>query len=216
MIKNSLIVVVLDRSGSMESIRDDTIGGFNAFLGEQRKVEGECRLTLAQFDTDYELVHHNKPLAEIPALTRETFVPRGGTALLDAIGRTLNTVETDILELEKQGAKPDKVYFLVITDGEENSSHEYSRDGDHGRPGVFKMIADRRNNSAWEFIFLAANQDAIQAGTSYGFAAGSSIDYSQGSTSQAYGVMSNTIGGSRATGGSISFTSQDRSISRGY
>lgn len=210
MIKNSLIVVVLDRSGSMESIRDDTIGGFNAFLGEQRKVEGECRLTLAQFDTDYELVHHNKPLAEIPALTRETFVPRGGTALLDAIGRTLNTVETDILELERQGAKPDKVYFLVITDGEENSSQEYTRDG------VFKMIADRRNNSAWEFIFLAADQNAIQVGTGYGFAAGSSIDYSRGSTSQAYGVMSNTIGGSRATGSGISFTANDRSISRGY
>lgn len=211
MVTNSaLIAVVLDRSGSMENIRQDTIGGFNAFLEEQRKVPGRCLFTLAQFDTVYEIVAHNIPLTDAQPLTRNTFVPRGGTALLDAMGRTLNTLEQDLAELEKTSNKPEKIYFVVITDGEENQSHEFTRDQ------VFKMIADRRQNSAWEFIFLASNQDAIQAGGSYGFAAGSSMSYNDSGTRGCYGSVSSNIASSRSTGQGISFSAGDRNASMGH
>lgn len=208
--KSSLIAVILDRSGSMESIRDDTIGGFNAFLDEQKRLGGDCRLSLVQFDTLYEPIHQNLPINEVPALTRETFVPRGGTALLDAIGRTLTTLESDLVQLEREGKKPEKIYVVVITDGQENSSS-----GEYTRERIFQMIEDRRKNSCWEFLFLASNQDAIVSGQSYGFSADSSISYCSGSTSEAYGVISGTISGSRATGKSISFTSEQRNTAMG-
>lgn len=210
MTNNALIAVILDRSGSMENIREDTIGGFNCFLQEQRKVPGNCLFTLVQFDTVYEIVSHNIPLADAQPLTRDTFVPRGGTALLDAMGRTLNTLEQDLTELERAGNKPDKIYFVVITDGEENQSSEFNRDQ------VFKMIADRRQNSAWEFIFLASNQDAIQSGTGYGFAAASSMTYNDSGTRGCYGTVSNNIASSRATGQGISFSAGDRNTSMGH
>jgi len=209
-INNALIAVVLDRSGSMENIRKDTIGGFNAFLEEQKKVPGRCLFSLAQFDNVYEMISHNIPLTDAQPLTHETFVPRGGTALLDAMGRTLNTLEQDIAELDKSGNKPQKIYFVVITDGEENQSSEFTRDQ------VFKMIADRRQNSAWEFIFLAANQDAITVGGSYGFAAGSSMTYNDSGTRGCYGTVSNNIASSRATGQGISFSAGDRNTSMGH
>lgn len=207
---SALIAVVLDRSGSMETIRGDTVGGFNSFLEEQKKVPGNCLFTMAQFDTEYELLCHNVPLEDAKPLTRETFVPRGGTALLDAMGRTLNTLEQDLSELDKTGRRPQKIYFVVITDGAENQSHEFSRDQ------VFKMIADRRQNAAWEFIFIAANQDAIQSGAGYGFAAGSSMSYNDSGTRGCYGSVSSNIAGSRATGKGISFSAGDRNASMGH
>jgi uncharacterized protein YegL len=209
-INNALIVVVLDRSGSMENIREDTIGGFNAFLEEQKKVPGRCLFTLAQFDNVYEVVAHNILLTDAQPLTRDTFVPRGGTALLDAMGRTLNTLEQDLAELEKTGNKPEKIYFVLITDGDENQSTEFSRDQ------VFQMISDRRQNSAWEFIFLAANQDAIKSGGNYGFAAGSSMSYNDSGTRGCYGSVSSNIASSRFTGQSISFSAGDRNASMGH
>src|ERR1043165_4100560 len=92
------LAVILDRTGSMESIRDDTIGGFNAFLNAQKDAPGQATLTLAQFDSQdpYEIVHHFKPLGEVPELTRETFVPRASTPLLDAIGRGINDLEKSL------------------------------------------------------------------------------------------------------------------------
>jgi len=209
-INNALIAIVLDRSGSMETIRDDTVGGFNSFLEEQKKVPGKCFFTLVQFDTVYELISHNIPLEDAQSLTRETFVPRGGTALLDAMGRTLNTLEQDLAELEKTGNKPQKIYFVVITDGEENQSQEFTKDQ------VFKMIEDRRQNSAWEFIFLAANQNAIKTGTGYGFSAGSSMSYNDSGTRGSHAAVSSNIAGSRATGKGISFSASDRNASMGH
>ena len=209
-INNALIAIVLDRSGSMETIRDDTVGGFNSFLEEQKKVPGKCFFTLVQFDTVYELISHNIPLEDAQSLTRETFVPRGGTALLDAMGRTLNTLEQDLVELEVAGHKPQKIYFVVITDGQENQSQEFTKDQ------VFKMIEDRRQNSAWEFIFLAANQDAITTGTGYGFSACSSMSYNDSGTRGSHAAVSSNIASSRATGKGISFSAGDRNASMGH
>lgn len=155
------IVVILDRSGSMQSIVDDAIGGFNTFVEEQKKVEGEATLTLVQFDDRYETVFDNIPLSEVPELTRETFVPRGMTALNDAIGRTINTVSARHTCPECK--KNTKTIYAILTDGGENCSREFSTEKTNS------MIAHARDEHGCEFIFLAANQDAFATGALYGF-----------------------------------------------
>jgi Mg-chelatase subunit ChlD len=151
------IIVITDRSGSMQSIAKDVIGGYNTFLKDQKAQPGEAKLTYAQFDDKYEVVLAGVPLATAPELTDKTFVPRGGTALLDAIGRTLN----------EQGARiaaekwAELVVVCVITDGGENQSREYSRD-------KVKEMTKHAEANGWKFIFLAANQDAFAAAQSFG------------------------------------------------
>src|SRR5215211_8496284 len=112
------IAVILDRTGSMESICDDTIGGFNAFLKAQKAEPSLATLTLVQFDSQdpYEIVHRFKPLPEIPELTRETFVPRASTPLLDAMGRGINDLEKSLIDLT-ENERPSRV--VIITDGQE-------------------------------------------------------------------------------------------------
>jgi len=204
------ITLVLDRSGSMGSIRDDTIGGVNTFIVDQRKQPGECTFTLAQFDDVYEVVMHNKPLADVALLTRETFVPRGSTALLDAIGKTINVLGAELAALPET-QRPGKVYFVVMTDGQENASREFDRDQ------VFKMIQHQRDNYKWEFVFLGANQDAIQAGTSLGFLGSHSVSYASnsGSVAGSYGILGKKLSAHRATGKALDFDEQDRKEAMG-
>jgi len=146
------ISVILDRTGSMESIRDDTIGGFNTFLKEQKAVTGAATLTLVQFDTQnpYEVIHDFAPLAKVPELTRDTYVPRASTPLLDAMGRGINDLEKRV-GLIPASRRPSKVIFVVITDGQENSSHEFRKDQ------IAKMIKDRTKKDDWDFVFLSAD-----------------------------------------------------------
>ena len=154
---NTEIIVITDRSGSMSTIRDDVIGGYNTFLDEQKKVPGEARVTFTQFDHEYEVVYAGKPLSEVPALDRETFQPRGKTALLDAIGRTLNEQGKRIAD-DKWA---DLVVVCVLTDGGENASREY------GIKRVREMTAHAEKNG-WKFVYVAANQNAFAAATSIG------------------------------------------------
>ena len=119
------IVVVLDRSGSMMGLKADTIGGFNNFLTKQQEVKGKGTLTMVHFADDQRFVEDMSPLENLKALSNETYDPSGpSTALLDAIGRTINRVESTLNELDQ---KPDKVVFVIITDGLENSSREFNR-----------------------------------------------------------------------------------------
>jgi Mg-chelatase subunit ChlD len=150
------ISVILDRSGSMESIRDDTIGGFNAFLEQQKRAEGSATVTLVQFDTQdpYEVIHHFKPIAEVPELTRAAFVPRSGTPLLDAMGRGINDLEKHLADLP-EADRPARVILVVVTDGQENSSREFKKDQ------IEKMIKDRTEQDEWQFVFLSADLAAI-------------------------------------------------------
>jgi hypothetical protein len=150
------IAIILDRTGSMEAIRDDTIGGFNAFLNMQKAELGSATLTLVQFDSQdpYEVVHRFKPLAEIPKLTRETFVPRAATPLLDAIGRGINDLEKGLADLPED-ERPSRVVMAIVTDGQENASREFRKDQ------IKKMIQERQEKSAWQFVFLSADLDAI-------------------------------------------------------
>jgi len=117
------ISIILDRTGSMETIRDDTIGGFNTFLNDQKKQPGIATMTLVQFDTvdPYEIIHKFKPIQEVPELTHETYIPRASTPLLDAMGRGINDIEKSLAELSEE-ERPSKVVVVVITDGMENAS----------------------------------------------------------------------------------------------
>jgi hypothetical protein len=150
------ITIILDRTGSMESIRDDTIGGFNTFLKQQKIEPGIATLTLVQFDTQnpYEVVHHFKPIAEVPELTAGTYVPRASTPLLDAIGRGINDLDQSISQLVEE-SRPARVAMVIITDGQENSSREFTKDQ------IAKMIEEKTVGQKWEFVFLSADLAAI-------------------------------------------------------
>lgn len=164
------ITVVLDRSGSMETVREDTIGGFNSFLEEQKAVPGSARLSLVQFDDQYEIVYECRGIQAAPALSRRTFVPRGSTALLDAIGRTMNATGARLTALP-EAARPEKVLLVVMTDGQENASQEFTGSQ------IFDMITHQREKYQWEIVFIGANQDAVLTGASYGLPASNALDY---------------------------------------
>lgn len=150
----SEIICIIDRSGSMASIANDAIGGFNTFLEDQKKVEGEATLTFVQFDTEYEVIHENKPLNDVPILDNKTFQPRGATALLDAVGKTIDNTGKRLSNTPESN-RPDKVIIAILTDGEENSSKQYNLSK------IKEMIQHQKEKYQWEFIFLGANQDAF-------------------------------------------------------
>jgi len=154
-----LINFVLDKSGSMDVIRDATISGFNEFLGDQQREGGEARMTLTLFDTQFHTVASAVPVREISPLDYDTYAPDGMTALYDAIGHTMRITDDYAAK-----HSPDQVLFVIMTDGQENSSVEF----DQRR--VFEMIRDRQQNAEYEFIYLGANQDAYAASERIGVA----------------------------------------------
>lgn len=199
------IAVVLDRSGSMDSMRREIIGGFNSFLEDQKEVAGTATLTLVQFDNELDRLADFKPLAEIKPLDESTYVPRGCTRLYDAIGLTVNTVKESI---EKATQKPDKVLVLILTDGMENASQEYSTDG-------IKSMLEERQKAGWEFSFIGANQDAILTARGIGLRnAASNISYAATpeGASNIMASMSHATATFRcaAMGQSLSYSKQDR------
>lgn len=164
------IVCVLDRSGSMESIVDDAIGGFNTFLKTQKESPGEAVMSVVLFDDQYELLHSGKPLPAISRLDRQTYVPRGSTALYDAIGKTIDDVGERLARLA-ESERPNKVLFVILTDGHENASHKYTSQQIH------QLITHQRNVYSWEFLFLAANQDAFVVSQGLGISGGNSLNF---------------------------------------
>ena len=210
MAKYTQIIVVLDRSGSMHKIKDDTIGGFNQFLKEQKKQKGKAKMTLILFDDRYEPAFHGIDIQDVKELNENTFVPRGMTALLDAIGKTINSTYSSIKSSKKKD-RPEQVVFVVITDGRENDSKEFTRET------IFNMITEMKEKDKWEFMFLGANQDAIKEGGQYGFAADSSLNYSATpkGVSTSYMAMSDKIVVYRSTGKLDAFTDDERKKSKG-
>jgi len=177
------IVAIIDRSGSMSILTNDAIGGFNTFLNEQKKVPGDANFTLVLFDDKYDLVHDGKGINDVPDLNDKTYVPRGSTALLDAIGKTITTVG-ERLSNTQEDQKPEKVIVAILTDGEENASKEYKR------KHILDMINHQRDKYSWEFIFLAANQDAIQEGMKFGIHAHDSVTWTASSVGVTRGYAS--------------------------
>jgi uncharacterized protein YegL len=152
--KTTEIAFILDRSGSMGAHTEAAIAGFNEFLRDQQQVTGQARLSLVLFDDRVEIPFDNIPVSEVVDLDTRSYVPRGSTALLDAIGQTIDAFKVRIRDLPA-AARPDQVIFAIFTDGEENASHRFTwRD-------IAGKIRRRQEKQGWEFLFLGANQDAI-------------------------------------------------------
>ena len=164
------ITLVLDESGSMEPLENDTIGGVNKFLSDQRKQPGKCVCSIMKFNHEDHPVFTGRPIQEAPDLTTGTYSPNGNTALLDALGRAI-TEAGDRFRAMAETERPGKVIVVVITDGEENSSRRYTKSQ------VKEMIERQTNTYKWEFVFLGANIDAFAEAGGLGIGAGHALHY---------------------------------------
>ena len=174
------IGIVLDRSGSMSGLKEEIIGGFNAFLDDQKKVEGKATVTLAQFDHEIERLADFEPLAEVKPLTGKTYVPRGMTSLHDAIGLTVVYCDQRIKKLAKK-KRPGKILVLVLTDGFENNSTEYTN-------GKIRDLIQSKEKEGWEFSFIGANQDAVMTGAGLGIS-NTAANITMAANAEGAGVM---------------------------
>jgi hypothetical protein len=174
-------VFLLDVSGSMESCRDDTIGGFNSFLDDQKALGGN--LSLIQFDHEYNKTYDRLAIADVVPLTRETYKPRGSTALLDAIGKTI-----------KDWTATTFPSVVILTDGLENSSHSYTK-------SHIKDLIEQKTKEGWTFAYLGANQDAFAEAGSIGIAAQCTMNYDGKQTPVAFRRLSQAVS-SQASGAS--------------
>lgn len=195
----TLIGVLVDRSGSMSSCREDMEGGLNTFVKNQAKLPGDAELTLAQFDTVYEIIHSPKPINDVPYFVLS---PRGCTALLDAMGRFITEVGEHLAARAEQD-RPGKVIMCIVTDGYENSSKDWTR------ADVRKLVEQQQNDYQWEFVFLGANIDAVREAASFGIARCSSLTFNTAKAGQTYAVMDSYVADSRS-GLSASFSEEDR------
>ncbi|MCD7955988.1 MAG: VWA domain-containing protein [Lachnospiraceae bacterium] len=164
------LVFILDKSGSMGGLEKDTIGGFNSMLKKQKALDGECRITTVLFDNHYQLLHDRIDLRAVSPMTEREYYVGGSTALLDAIGRTIQKLAT-VQRNTAEEYRADKVLFVIITDGEENSSREYSLSK------IRHMIEHEKEKYGWEFLFLGANMDAVTTAGRFGIAPDRAMDY---------------------------------------
>jgi hypothetical protein len=159
---HSHILFLLDRSGSMGAIKSAVIEGFNAFITSQREVDGTADFTLIQFDDKYEAVFKDVDLSEVPMLTDYNFIPRGMTALLDAMGRAIDELG-GTLRSKKEADRPEKVIVAVLTDGQENASVKFTQ------KEVRKRIEHQQSFYNWEFMFLSADPMSLELSREVGF-----------------------------------------------
>jgi len=164
------IVFVLDRSGSMQSCQEAAIAGFNRFLVEQQQLEGRVKLTLVLFDDEYLVPINALPAAEVLPLDDETYVPRGSTALLDAIGRAVDDLGARLAS-SPESDRPGQVIVAILTDGLENSSQRYTW------RQIAALIKQQSEKYRWTFLFLGANQDAIATAAQMNIEASNAATY---------------------------------------
>lgn len=192
------IIMVVDQSGSMEPLRTDAIGGFNAFLADQKKQPGHANLTLVLFNTEYRVVVDGQPIQDVPPLNIDTYVPGGMTALLDAMGKAINQTGTRLATIPEPD-RPGKVILVVLTDGQENSSHEFSK------AKIAEMVQHQEEKYGWKVIFLSSDlnaiRDASRGANAYvrlGCCAGFAAD--KAGTRAAYDQASDAVSSYRITG----------------
>ena len=188
--KNNLteMVFILDRSGSMYGLEKDTIGGFNSMLGKQKNQDGDAFVTTVLFDHEYKIVHDRLAVNEVPEMTANDYQVRGSTALIDAIGKTIRHI-ANIHKYARKKDVPANTIFVIITDGMENASREYTSDI------VKKMVEKAKAENGWEFIFLGANIDAVETAKHFGIDSDRAVNYncdSQG-TALNYDVVSDAV-----------------------
>lgn len=188
------LVFILDRSGSMSGLESDTIGGYNALLEKQKKEPGEAVITTVLFDDKYELLHDRINIRGIVPITDREYYVRGSTALLDAVGKTINKIG-NAQKHTAEDERAEHVMFVITTDGMENASCEFSY------AKVRKMIEHQKRKYGWEFIFLGANIDAIATAERFGISEDRATNYNADSegTSLNYAVISETVSCLRAS-----------------
>lgn len=210
---STLIVAVIDRSGSMADRTEDTIKGFDKFIADQAKLPGECKVSLVQFDDVYEFVWSLKDAKDCGSI-REFYSARGGTALNDAIARAI--VETGKeLASRAENDRPSHVIVVIITDGEENSSREYA--GAPGKAAIKRMIEEQQSKYNWTFTYLGANVDAFAEAQALGISASAALNYtpSKKGLAGSYSAMSANVTRSRSAGpgGQMQYSQEERASS---
>ncbi|MGB2551877.1 vWA domain-containing protein [Campylobacter sp. MOP51] len=165
------MVLILDKSGSMSGLESDTIGGFNSMIDKQRELGLKTHVTTILFDTNFNVIHDRVDIKKIEKLTNKEYFASGNTALLDAVGSAINKIErvSDIY------ARDNRVLFVIITDGQENSSKEFSKSQ------IKQMITAKQSKYDWEFIFLGANIDAVSEAESIGIKGSNAVKYQNSS-----------------------------------
>jgi len=164
------LVFILDRSGSMHGLEDDTLGGFNSMLEKQKKEEGEAYVSTVLFNDHSTVIHDRVDIRKVEPMTREQYQVYGCTALLDAVGGAIRHIG-NIHKYARKEDVPDKTLFVIITDGMENASHEYSLSK------VKKMIEKEKEKYGWEFLFLGANIDAVSTARGLGISEDRAVKY---------------------------------------
>ena len=188
------IVFILDKSGSMSGLEADTIGGYNSFLEKQKKVEGEAFVSTVLFSDRNEVVHDRVPIEKIEPMNEQQYSVGGCTALLDAIGGAVHHIG-NVHKYARDEDKPEHTIFVITTDGQENSSREYSYEK------IKKMITRQQEKYGWEFIFLGANMDAIGEAGKLGIRADRAVRYECDGVGTVlnYSVLSETVGKMRCS-----------------
>ena len=187
------LVFILDRSGSMSGLEEDTIGGFNSMLTKQKQEPGECLVSTVFFDNEIEVIHDRMPLAQVPNLTGKEYFVRGCTALLDAMGGAIHHIG-NVHKYARPEDRPERTLFIITTDGLENASRRYDYDK------VKAMIERQKEKYSWEFLFLGANIDAAKEAARFGISADRAVRYQSDheGTLLNYEVLSETVSCMRA------------------
>jgi hypothetical protein len=192
----TLVAWVLDRSSSMMSVKNATINGFNEYIEKQKSEPGECLFSLFTFANQTTQIYNAIPVQSVPMLTGETYNPYGSTALLDAIGITIDSIGSKLSAMKEED-RPANVLVLIQTDGEENRSQEYSKSK------IRSMIEHQRNKYNWDFVFMGANENAIMTAANYGIQDNMATAYNSNDigTKQLFGSLSAGTSRYRGKGG---------------
>ena len=164
------LVFILDRSGSMSGLETDTIGGFNAMIEKQKKMDGKCFVSTVLFDNESEVIHDRVKIENVKSMTDADYNVRGCTALFDAIGGAIRHIG-NIHKYARPEDVPENTMFVITTDGMENASHRYDS------KQVKKMIERQKEKYGWEFVFVAANIDAVETAKKFGIAENRAVNY---------------------------------------
>lgn len=193
------LLAIVDRSGSMFTIKDDMIGALNTVFTEQAKLDGSCLVDYVQFDDEIEAVFVDRSVSDAKA----TLHPRGSTALLDAIGKSATDLGKRFADLPED-ERPGTVLIFVVTDGHENASRDWTPES------IKALITEQENKWNWQFNFLGASLDAVNVAQSYGFATGNSMSYNIGNTVAMASAVSDKFSRTRS-GLDSNFTEAERS-----
>lgn len=187
------LVFILDKSGSMSGMEQDTIGGFNSMIEKQKQLDGKVYVSTVLFSNDSEVLHDRADLKEVKPLTTDDYVVGGCTALLDAIGSAIHHIG-NVHKYARKEDVPEKTLFVITTDGMENASHNYSAEQ------VKSMVRRQQEKYGWEFLFVAANIDAVETAQHIGIRRERAANYDTAESRSMYSEVANTLYSYRASG----------------